>query len=61
MRLRALSEEECYTRCYGWRGQDDTVKVLREAPGERAETGLVAERVRLALERALDARESEAA
>lgn len=61
MRLRALSEEECYTRCYGWRGQEDTVKVLRDAPGERTEPSVVAERVRLALERALDARASEAA
>ena len=39
-RLRPLSEEECYLRCYGWRGSEDTVKVvpsghppISESPG----------------------------
>ena len=27
-RLRTLSEAECYARCYGWRWEDDSVKVL---------------------------------
>ena len=31
-RLRPLSEEECYLRCYGWRGSEDAVKVR---PGRR--------------------------
>jgi hypothetical protein len=65
-RLRTLSEAECYLRCYGWRWEDDSVKVLsRHAPGlesdprkERSERG---ERLRRLLELRLDAREPEAA
>jgi len=61
-RLRPLSEEECYLRCYGWRGSEDTVKVLR--PGDPAGIegpGILTERIRLAFEARLDAREPEAA
>jgi hypothetical protein len=65
-RLRTLSETECYERCYGWRFEDDSVKVLpRPGPGlevdlreERSERG---ERLRRLLELRLDAREPEAA
>ena len=61
-RLRPLSEEECYLRCYGWRGSEDTVKVLRPGdPASLAAPGIVAERIRLAFEARLDAREPEAA
>jgi hypothetical protein len=61
-RLRPLSEEECYLRCYGWRGSEDTVKVLRPGdPAALAAPGIVAERIRLAFEARLDAREPEAA
>jgi hypothetical protein len=64
-RLRTLSEDECYLRCYGWRGSDDSVKVLRtdarpeiDLRSERSEAG---ERLRRTLELRLDAREAEAA
>jgi hypothetical protein len=64
-RLRTLSEAECYARCYGWRWEDDSVKVLpasfrREEPprDELAERG---ERLRRLFELRLDAREPEAA
>ena len=30
-RLRTLSEAECYERCYGWRYNEDSVKVLPRA------------------------------
>jgi hypothetical protein len=61
-RLRPLSETECYLRCYGWRGSEESVKVIR--PGEsapRQAPSMVAERMRVALEAMIDARGSEAA
>ena len=62
-RLRTLSETECYLRCYGWRGSDDSVRVLTEA--DRASTrrppSVTADRIRLAFEALIDAREPEAA
>jgi hypothetical protein len=64
-RLRTLSEAECYARCYGWRWEDDSVKVLpsssvreddlRPEPSERGEE------LRRLLELRIDAREAEAA
>jgi hypothetical protein len=55
-RLRTLSEQECYCRCYG--GGDDSVRVFRverhEQPGEARLTG---ERLRKLFERRLDLRE----
>lgn len=61
-RLRPLSEEECYLRCYGWRGSEDTVKVLRAVdPSAPVAPGVMAERIRLAFEARLEAREPEAA
>jgi hypothetical protein len=61
-RLRPLSEQECYLRCYGWRGSEDTVKIIRSRdPGVRVPPRVAAERVRLAFEARLDAREPEAA
>jgi hypothetical protein len=55
-RLRPLSEEECYCRCYG--AGDAGVKVFRleqrEQPGEPRLTG---ERLRRLFERRLDLRE----
>ena len=57
-RLRPLSETECYLRCYGWRGSEETVKVLRsDAASLREAPSVLAERIRLALEASLDARE----
>ena len=61
-RLRLLSEEECYLRCYGFRGSEDTVKVVH--PGDLVITespSALTERIRLAFEAGLDAREPEAA
>lgn len=61
-RLRPLSEEECYLRCYGQRGADDTVRVLDPArPDDPPGPSVLAERIRLRFEAALDAREPEAA
>ena len=62
-RLRTLSEAECYLRCYGSRGSDDSVKVLRPSElgaGQPAEPSEVGERLRLLLELRLDS-EAEAA
>jgi len=60
-RLRPLSETECYLRCYGQR-TDDVVRVER-AEERREPTGasVFAERIRLAFEAALEAREPEPA
>jgi len=60
-RLRTLSEAECYLRCYGSRGSEDSVKVLRREPDLRVESSDVGERLRMLLELRLDAREVEAA
>lgn len=61
-RLRPLSEEECYLRCYGWRGADDTVKVVQSGdPATDASPAVLTERIRLAFEARLEAREPEAA
>jgi hypothetical protein len=61
-RLRPLSEEECYLRCYGWAGGEDTVKVLdSKDPAAPEPSGVLTERIRLAFEARLDAREPEAA
>jgi hypothetical protein len=60
-RLRPLSETECYLRCYGWRGSEDTVRVLRADPAPREAPSIVAERIRLAFEAMIGGRDSEAA
>lgn len=61
-RLRPLSEEECYLRCYGWVGTDD-VRVVPSAPPASASLTdtVVTERVRLAFEARLAERDAEAA
>jgi hypothetical protein len=54
-RLRTLTEEECYLRCYGaW---DESVKVVRAERPEAEEVRLTGERLRLLFERRLDLRE----
>lgn len=63
---RALSEAECYARCYGWVGAEDTVKVLPSAnlgreSDPRLDPSEAGERLRRLLELRLDAREAEAA
>ena len=60
-RLRTLSEAECYERCYGWRYDEDSVKVLPRVVTAAAERKEVGERLRRLLELRLDAREAEAA
>jgi hypothetical protein len=64
-RLRTLSEAECYARCYGWRWEDDSVKVLpstfRREQDFRLEVSERGERLRRLLELRIDAREPEAA
>lgn len=60
-RMPGLSEAECYSRCYGWAGQEDTVKVLRQEPDPRLDPSEAGERLRRLLELRLDAREPEAA
>ena len=61
-RLRTLSEAECYERCYGWRYDEDTVKVLPRGRTAIARAGRdFGEKLRMLLELRLDAREPEAA
>jgi hypothetical protein len=60
-RLRTLSEAECYERCYGWRYDEDTVKVLPRNRPDPLDVGQFAERLRTLLELQIDAREAEAA
>ena len=58
-RLRALSEAECYLRCYGGR-DENVVRVFRLEPRvwERGEERLTGERLRQLFERRLDLRET---
>ena len=60
-RLRTLSEAECYERCYGWRHDEDTVKVLPRRGATAVDADDVGERLRMLLELRLEAREPEAA
>ena len=57
VRLRTLSEAECYARCYGG-SSDEAVRVVRLAE-ERTATVLSGEALRLLFEDRLDLRESE--
>jgi len=60
-RLRALSEVECYTRCYG--SGDAKVRIVRVLPRHPlvAFEHISGEDLRILFERRLDAREPEAA
>ena len=64
-RLRTLTEAECYERCYGWRWDDDSVKVLPSEAGTvrdlRNDPSIVGERLRALLELRIDSREPDAA
>ncbi len=51
MRLRPLTEAECYARCYGGL-RDDSVNVVRVAPHERRSAK--GEQLRVLFERRLD-------
>jgi hypothetical protein len=58
MRLRPLSEAECYARCYG--GWDANVHVVRlEFPRQRRALALEGEALRRRFEELLDARDPE--
>ena len=60
MRLRPLSEAECYARCYGGHG-DERVSVVRLLPRRTTRATATGERLRELFEERLDAREAEAA
>jgi hypothetical protein len=53
VRLRPLSEAECYARCYGGRGGDDRVSFVRVLPREKRET-ISGEQLRRLFEERLD-------
>ncbi len=62
-RLRPLSEEECYLRCYGWVGRsEDAVRVV-DPRTDGADEGarILADRMRRAYERQISRAEAEAA
>ena len=59
-RLRPLSEEECYLRCYG--GRDEMVRVVRvERRRQRQLARIDGEELRRLFELRLDSREAELA
>ena len=61
MRLRPLTEAECYARCYGSR-HDDSVRIVTLEPRRpRYELTVDGEALRRRFEERLDAREQEAA
>ena len=60
-RLRPLTEEECYLRCYGFRGTDESVRVVERVAPVASTPTVFAERIRLLFEAGLEAREPEAA
>ena len=59
MRLRTLTEAECYARCYGAH-RDDSVTVLRRLPARRVAPSSAGESLRERFEQRLDARGPEA-
>jgi hypothetical protein len=55
-RLRSLTEDECYARCYG--GRDATVKIVSLEPRRpRYDVPVTGEALRAQLEARIDARE----
>lgn len=62
-RLRPLSEQECYLRCYGSSRVDESVTVLPGGADRAASDApsVVAERIRRMFESRLDGRAPEAA
>jgi hypothetical protein len=59
IRLRPLSEAECYARCYGYR--PDEVKVVKVERRPRLDTRVSGEDLRQSFEERLERREPEAA
>jgi hypothetical protein len=60
MRLRTLSEAECYTRCYGGQ-RSEQVSQVRVLPRPERQTTIRGEELRLLFEDRLDERGMEAA
>ncbi len=60
-RLRPLTEDECYIRCYGWLGEDDAVRVVRPGDDAPETVAIMTERIRLAFEARIDDAGQEAA
>ena len=60
-RLRPLSEAECYLRCYGQRGREDTVRIVDLPLPQVVRPTPVGERIRALFEAALEPPEPEAA
>jgi hypothetical protein len=58
-RLRTLSEDECYARCY--RGWEPTVTVVRVGRRSRLLAAVTGEELRRRLEERIDARASDEA
>ncbi|HSC90365.1 MAG TPA: hypothetical protein VLB86_01775 [Gaiellaceae bacterium] len=58
MRLRTLSEAECYARCYG--ASEDAVRIVTLDRRDAQLPPLTGEAVRLLFEERLDVREPEA-
>jgi hypothetical protein len=59
MRLRTLSEAECYARCYGGL-RDETVSVVRIVPRRTKRPTFAGERLRESFEARLELRGPEA-
>jgi hypothetical protein len=58
IRLRPLSEDECYARCYG--GSEPTVQIVRLEPRRpRYETTVSGEELRERFEERIDGRETD--
>jgi hypothetical protein len=60
-RLRPLSEQECYLRCYGWVGTDDDVHVVHSSDREVEANAVMTERIRRAFEARLVDADADAA
>lgn len=60
-RLRPLSEQECYLRCYGWVGEDDDVQVVRVSDREAEANAVMTDRIRRAFEARLVDADADAA
>jgi hypothetical protein len=59
LRLRPLTEAECYARCHGDRGRDVDVKIVKLEPRRpRYKLRVTGEDLRRSFERRLDAREA---
>jgi hypothetical protein len=61
VKLRPLTEAQCYARCYGETGRGDTVRVIHAERRPRGGASVSGESLRRAFEERLDAREPEAA